>query len=368
MNLPTSTDDRIASGSDPAGAEELNRRGMARYVQGNREGALHDFRAALELRPDYALALNNRGVVRQALGDIAAAIDDFSRALALNPEYAEALNNRARARQALGDVEGARSDFARALGCAAGRFLATVYHNRGTLRQAIGDLPGALADFDRALKVDPEHVATYLNRGTARKEAGDLSGALADLDRALAAAPAQAAAAYHARGGVRALLNDFTGAIADYDEALRIDPTWYVAYVSRGNAYYHRRSRRGLADYFTAFALNPEGAACELVRTLADGVRRSAEDVLANCDQHLRINDDDLLAHARRGLTLVLLGRHEEAAPHLARFREAAPECATHLHRVLARVRGEARPAPVSEAVRADSLFAGGGWWAPAAR
>src|SRR5262249_53017811 len=208
------------------------------------------------------------------------------------------------ARQALGDIKGARADFERALGCAAGRFLATVYHNRGALRQATGDLSGALADFDRALTVDPEHVATYLNRGTARKEAGDLSGALADLDRALATAPAQAAPAYHARGGVRALLNDFTGAIADYDEALRIDPTWHAAYVSRGNAYYHKRSRRGLADYLTAFALDPDGAAREMVRTLAEGVRRGAEDVLANCDQHLRINDGDILAHARRGLTL----------------------------------------------------------------
>src|SRR5262249_36993414 len=113
---------------------------MARFVQGDRDGALCDFRAVLRLRPDLPEAWNNCGVVRQALGEVAAAVDDFSRALAFRPDYAEALNNRARARQALGDVNGARADFERALGCAAGRFLATVYHNRGTLRQATGDL------------------------------------------------------------------------------------------------------------------------------------------------------------------------------------------------------------------------------------
>jgi tetratricopeptide (TPR) repeat protein len=375
MDRSTATGDvalcGAAAGDELTKADAFNRRGMARFVQGDLPGALRDFRAALRVRPDYPEAWNNAGVVRQALGEVAGAVDDFSRALAFNPRYAEALNNRARARQALGGVEGALADFERALACAAGRFRATVHHNRGALRQAAGDLPGALADFDRALEIDPEHVATYLPRGLARKEADDLAGALADLDRALATtAPADATPAYHARGGVRALLNDFKGAIADYDEALRIDPTWYVAYVSRGNAYYHRRSRRGLADYFTAYSLNPEGAAREVVRTLADGVRRGADEVLANCDQHLRIDDRDLLAHARRGLTLVLLGREDEAAPHLARFREAATDCTALLESVLAAARngGEVRATPVSVAVQSDLLFAQGGpagWWAP---
>ena len=353
-------------------ADGLNRQGMARFAEGDLAGALNDFRAALRLRPDYPEAWNNTGIVRQTLGETVEAVDDFGRALAFKPEYAEALNNRARAQATLGNVESALADFARAVNCAAGRFLATVHHNRGTLRQTLGDLVGALADFDRALEVDPEHVATHLNRGMARKEAGDLDGALADLDRALEITPpSDAASIYHARGGVRVLRNDFTGAIADYDEALRINPTWHVAYISRGNAHYHRRSRRGLADYLTAFALHADGAADELIRTLSEGIKRGADEVLANSDQHLRIDERDILAHARRGLTLVLLEREVEAAQDLSRFREAAPNCAAHVDRILTRASHPAAspPTPVNLAFQADQVFAQGesaGWWAPA--
>jgi tetratricopeptide (TPR) repeat protein len=203
------------------------------------------------------------------------------------------------------------------------------------LRQELGDLRAALADFDRALEIDPGHVATYVNRGAARMEAGDLAGALTDFECAMAeAAPGTEAIIYHQRGGVRVLLNDFAGAIADYDRALALVPEDVVCYISRGNARYHRRDPGALADYRAAFHLDPESAAREVVRILAEDVRRRAEEVLDNCDQHLRISDRDLIAHARRGLTLVLLGREAEAAPDFARCRELAPDMDSCLSRV----------------------------------
>jgi tetratricopeptide (TPR) repeat protein len=224
----------------------------------------------------------------------------------------------------------------RAVAHAHGRFAATAHHNRGTLRQAAGDLAGALADFDRALELDPEHLATYVARGTARKEAGDLAGALLDCDRALAALPREAAApVYHLRGGVRVLLNQFAEAIADYNEALRLDPGLLVAYLSRGHARYHQRDPRGLADYRTAFRLDPEGAAHELLRLLAEDARRDAAGVLDNCARHLRLNERDALAHARRGLTLLLLAREAEATANLSRFAELAPDSLDCLRRLM---------------------------------
>ena len=150
--------------------------------------------------------------------------------------------------------------------------------------------------------------------------------------------PAAAATLLHARGGVRVLLKDFKGAIADYDETLRLDPSDYVAYISRGSARYHRRDPRGVSDYVTAFSLNPEGAARELARVLGEGAAH-AEEVLANCDQHLRISERDTLAHARRGFTLVLLGREEEAALHLARVRSVVPGIAAQLDRLAELIR-----------------------------
>jgi tetratricopeptide (TPR) repeat protein len=294
-------------------APSLNRRAIARLTQGDPSGALEDFRRCTELDPGYAEAWNNSGLVRQELGRLEEALADFDRALAARPDYPEALTNRGRARQQCGDLAGAAADFDRALGCAAGPLAASVLHNRGALRRRAGDLAGALADFDRALAINPDQVATCVHRGAARKEAGDLDGARADLDRALArVAPHLRATAYHKRGGVRVLQNDFTGAIADYDAALALEPDNAVFYLSRGNARYHRR--------------DPEG-------------------VLDNCRKHLRINDRDAFAHARRGLTLVLLGREEEAAPHLARFQEMVAGSAAYLERVLEEARAARAPA-----------------------
>jgi tetratricopeptide (TPR) repeat protein len=334
-----------------AQAEDLNAAGLARFAQGDLPGALAAFAEATRACPDYPEARNNHGLARQLLGGLAEAVEDFSRALAARPDYAEAWNNRGRARQALGDHAGALADFDRSLACASGPFRAAVYHNRGGLRQAAGDLAGALADFDRALEIDPGQAATLVNRGAARKERGDLAGALADFDRALEATPVERAApAYHGRGGVRVLLNDFQGAIADYDEALRLDPGHALVYLSRGHARYHRRDPRGLADYLMAFSLAPEESARELARVLAEGAHRGAEEVLANCEKHMRICAGDLLARARRGLTLVLLGREEEAAADLTAVRSALPGGARHFEEVLQRVRGHgtglSRPAP----------------------
>jgi tetratricopeptide (TPR) repeat protein len=327
----------LALASDPAGAEELNRRGLDLFSRGDLHGALAAFHEATESDPALAEAWNNAGIVRNRLGQLTEATADFDRALAVKPDYAEAWNNRGRARQAQGDVAGARADFDRALTCASEAFRGSVLHNRAALRHAVGDQEGALADHDEALSLNPDHAASYANRAAVHKEAGDLEGALADCDRALALASlTEAAVIYHQRGGVRALLNDFVGAVADYDEALRWEPRSCVAYVSRGNARYHLRDRRGVVDYVTAFTLDADVAAQELVRILVDGVRRDAEDVLDNCRKHLRISDHDVLAHARCGLTLVILAREEEAVPHLQRFRALVPQATAFLDRVLA--------------------------------
>jgi len=322
----------------PASAQALNRRGIVRFQSGDVHGALADFRQAALLEPNYAEPWNNSGLLRQTLGQLPQAVADFERALAIRPNYPEALANRGRARQALGDAAGARVDFDRAAELSANTpFAASVLHNRGVLRQHSGDAAGALADFDQALRIDPAHTATYLCRGDLRKAGGDLNGALADFDRALElSAGAGRAAAYHGRGGVRVLRNDFAGAIADYDRALSLEPEQFHLYISRGNARYHKRDPRGVFDFRMAFRLDPDGAAREVLRLLKGDIRCGAQAVLDNCDKHLRIHNRDVLAYARRGLTLLLLGRTAEAAADLARFAEAVPDMQVWLRKLVA--------------------------------
>jgi tetratricopeptide (TPR) repeat protein len=227
----------------------------------------------------------------------------------------DAYSNRGEARAALGDLPGALADFNRALELAPRHASALLYHNRGSAFQVHGHHRQALRDFDEALAICPSHAPTFNNRGKSRHLLGDLVGALADFDRALELTPPSAAATiYHNRGGVRLLLGDRRGAIQDYDMALALDPALHVVYLSRGHARYHQRDPESYLDYLHAFAAAPEFTVREIVRVLTMDLKRDAEAVLNNCRRHLRINSGDIVALARRSVTLLLLGRDQEAA------------------------------------------------------
>ncbi len=301
-----------ASSGTPLDPDGFYRRGLARLGQRDFSGALKDFQETVDRRPDHAEAWNNLGMAQLTLGLLSQAVAAFERAL----------------------------------GLAAGPFQAIVFHNCGTARQAQGDLVSALVDFDSALALAPGQVTTLVSRGRARMEVGALEGALADFDRALAGTPPAASAPiYYYRGGVRVMQKDWLAAIAEFDKALSVNPNFYLALLSRGSTRYHRREfLPGLADYCEALRLDPEGSARELVRLVAEMARRDPDGVLANCDQHLRIHGRDPIAHVRRGLTLLFLGREQEAASHLERFRELAPHAAPYLERVIETARGHREP------------------------
>jgi tetratricopeptide (TPR) repeat protein len=344
--------------SNPAtAAQEIIRRGIARLKAGDRAGALADFHAAAALAPEWAMPWNNAGLVRHMLGAYRAAIADFDQALARQPDYVDALSNRGRAAQALGEFAAATADFDRALAVAVGAAAFPVLHNRGMLRQEQGDLAGALADFDRALEINPRYTPTRIARGVARKQAGDLDGAVADFDQALAEQPAHGLAAiYHGRGGVRVLQNKFAEAIADYDQALRLEPNNVCYYISRANARFHKRDVRAVADFRMAFRLDAEGAIRELLRIVTADSQADAEMVLENCTKHLRISARDVLANARRGLTLLLLGRHAEARPDLERVSDMLPDLRPHWQHLVELAGGQLPSAPQLSPL--DAFFA----------
>ena len=85
-----------------------------------------------------------------------------------------------------------------------------------------------------------------------------------------------------------------------------------VVAASRGNAHYHSRDGLASADYEAAFRLDPEA-------------------VLKSCRTHLRHDPDDIMAYARRGLTLLWLGRDADAGPDFDRMRQLEPEWRPHL-------------------------------------
>jgi tetratricopeptide (TPR) repeat protein len=311
-------------------AKEYCIRGASRHAQGDLPGALADFGNALEADPRCVEAWNNHGAARHALGDLAGAMADFSRALDIDPRSAEACNNRGIVHHALGNYDAALADFDRALELRP-RY-AEALSNRATTRQAQGDLSEAVADLDRAIGIKPDRAEAYHDRAGVLHALGDLDGARADYDRVLQLIPReQAAPVYHLRGSVFSAQSRFAEALADCNEALEIDPDFCLAYLSRGNMRYHLRDMAAPADYATAFRLNAQAAANEVLRFVTMGIREDAAAVLENCRKHIRICPDDAIAYTRRGLTLLLLSREAEARDDLEQAARRLPKWRDYL-------------------------------------
>jgi tetratricopeptide (TPR) repeat protein len=100
---------------DPDNYVAYTNRGSTRDLEGDHDGALADYSAAIRIHPGYSLAYYNRGNERQARGDVQGAIADLGAAIQLNPRDPRYWNNRGWARQAAGDLDGAAADYAQAL-------------------------------------------------------------------------------------------------------------------------------------------------------------------------------------------------------------------------------------------------------------
>ncbi|MBS1786427.1 MAG: tetratricopeptide repeat protein [Acidobacteria bacterium] len=189
---------------------------------------------------------------------------------------------------------------------------------RGNAALAKGDWEHALADFTRAIQInshiddtenlelagmedcapqivvnDDFNACVYSNRGIAHYRLGNLEHSIADFDRAIRISP-RLADAYNNRGNVWQAKGNSENALLDFDRAIQLNPRHHQAFNNRANL--------RLANHDLSGAISDYSRSIELDATNAT--------VFAN-----------------RGLTLLQLGRNEEArldfeqaiklAPHL---------------------------------------------------
>jgi tetratricopeptide (TPR) repeat protein len=91
---------------DPLTANAYTSRGLARYRQGDVDGAIADWDAAIRLHPGLPRPYTNRGSARYLKGDLEGALADLDHAIQINPQLAEAYCNRGAVRLALDNLEG----------------------------------------------------------------------------------------------------------------------------------------------------------------------------------------------------------------------------------------------------------------------
>jgi tetratricopeptide (TPR) repeat protein len=177
-------------------AKDHLRRGIAKFSQGDIEGAISNYEKAIEMNPRFAEAFFNRGKARRAKGDLNGAIADFEACVEMDPRLAE--NN---------------------------RDIASAYYNRGFIRTNGLEVYDALSDFDAAIRFNPNHVEAHIKRGEAHLILGQFRKAIADFDSSLEMKPPRysASLAFAGRGFARLLQGDEDGAEKDFAECVKLN-------------------------------------------------------------------------------------------------------------------------------------------------
>jgi tetratricopeptide (TPR) repeat protein len=240
----------------------LSNRGFALYSLGRLAEAESDYKASLQIRPDYEEALNNYGNVLQSLGRPDEALVHIDRALEVDPRFAAAWNNR-------GNVFSARGlDRDEALRCyklaaALDPMLWEAQDNVGRycmllgrhgeavpyFRAALGARPPdeatarnrlanalmladrqaeSIPEFERVIALKPDFYGAYHNLAVALSNIGRAEESLPHFRTALRLGGAQAPV-HGDHAAALAKLGRYDEAIAEAQAALRIDPGYALA-------------------------------------------------------------------------------------------------------------------------------------------
>ena len=180
---------------DPTNPEIYYQRSKVRDSMGDKEGAFDDYSEIIKLAhnyvviaPEYSknyltLAYNKRGKILSELGQKQKAVLDFTASIDLNPDYDQPYLGRGSALAALGMKSEAEKDYSKYL--LFNPTDATSYYNRGVIRYQLGNLTAALKDYKQAIKLNSNLASAYYNQGIVLDDLGYNDLALDSYEKAL---------------------------------------------------------------------------------------------------------------------------------------------------------------------------------------
>jgi tetratricopeptide (TPR) repeat protein len=214
------------------GAEKaylFNYIGLAEVQLGNLESAVHWYDSALQTIHGDPDIFVNRGIARERSKDNEGALLDYRRALQIDPRHALA-------KQHLGALtRAADPDSSAALLDAAiddNPYLPIAYAERGFAKMEQGLYKEALADYNEAVRLDPAEEEYFLNRGLIREKTKDYDGAYEDYTQAIVLKP-DFDKAWLNRGNLLARSGKLLEAIEDYTVAITYNSSYSAAYYNR---------------------------------------------------------------------------------------------------------------------------------------
>ena len=245
---------------------------------GNYEGAVEQYRRALEIDPKYALALYNWGNALETTRDYEGAIGKYKQAAALEP------NN------------------------------AAIFNSWGTILRKMGDRDGAMAKYQHALELNPKFTLAYNNWGLTLQSKEDFDGAIEKFKQAIDVDP-DYAIAYNSWGVALRVKKDYDGAIKMYQRAIAIDPNYAIAHNSWGVALWHKGDYQGAMEKFRHSAeIDPQYALAFNNWGLTLAKLERHEEAVDKYKQALKINPKYTAALRNSSIALRSLKKDDEAA------------------------------------------------------
>ena len=157
--------------------------------------AMQDYRTALSLQSNHALALHNIAVLKRKKGQSSSSEDELEKAIESDSSMLYPYLERAYQRMEGGYYKGALEDYNQALEIESKD--AEIWLNRGHVKEKMDDLNGLYSDYTKAIELDEKFEKAWLNRGNVLSRQGRLEEAIEDYEVAITHNPEYAAAYYN---------------------------------------------------------------------------------------------------------------------------------------------------------------------------
>ncbi len=228
-----------------------------------------EFRAALEMRPDFALARNNLGTSLRELGSLGEALEAYRLAVDLDPKLAVARSNLGQLLVEEGEAEEGLTHCAEAVTLQGD--LPAAHNNLGNAYRALERFSEARAAYEVALRLasqasrPPSEVAQIdANRGLALFLEGDHAAAFACFRHAVELAPHDGAIRQYLANAHDAG-EDHAAALACWQRVVELNPTLAMAHNHLGLALQQEgRFAEAAASYRRALELDERYVAAHL--------------------------------------------------------------------------------------------------------
>ncbi len=243
------------------------------FSGGDVHGAMREYRKALKMNPENAIAHSNLGGLLVNEGVAAEGAFHLSEAIRLNPENYSAHYNLARLLFRQGRVDEAIEHYLATV--ALKPDLADAHSTLGALLCTQRKFDEGAVHLAEAIRLEPEHAGARCSLGELLMRQGDLAGAREQLTRAVQLAPRDSTARY-CLGEVLARQGRTEDAIEQYSLAVQLEPGYASAHYSLGKAMVQQgQIEEGLPHLAVAARMRPNDA--DLLRDLAWGLALADE-------------------------------------------------------------------------------------------